>query len=888
MTLYMPLFRTCSTLRSLTQLHAHLIVTGLHNDPLPSTKLIESYSQMGSLHSSRLVFDTHPSPDSFMLGVLIKCYLWNHLFHQVVSLYHSHIHMGSFVFVYPSVLKAVSGVGDLVTGRKVHGTVIKSGLEADAVIGTSLLGMYGELCCLDDAQKVFDEMPQRDLVSWSSVISCYVENGRPSEGLKMFRRMVSEQISPDKITLLSVAEGCAKVGCLRLVKSIHGYAIRSDMVGDASLSNALIIMYGQCGHLQRAEGLFKFLADRSTACWTSMISSYNRNECFREALASFIRMQESQVEPNAVTMINALYPCARLGRLKEGKSVHCFILRKAMDLGDLDLGPPLVEFYAACWEPSSCHKLLYITENIVSWNILISFYAREGLHDNAMVLFANMLGKGLMPDSYSLASSISASASIGSIEFGQQIHNHAMKRGFIDEFVQNSLIDMYLKCGFADLAYLVFDKITEKSIVTWNCMISGLSQNGLSVAALKLFDQMYFNCLKIDEVTLLCAIQACSNLGYLEEGKWIHHKIIVFGVQSDLYINTALVDMYAKSGDLQTAKRVFDIMPEKSVVTWSAMIAAYGVHGQMIAAGSLFTKMVESGIRPNEVTFMNILSACRHAGSMEAGKFYFNSMRDYGIEPNIEHFASIVDLLSRAGDLDGAHKIIKSMLFPIDSSIWGALLNGCRIHGRKDLIRQINKDLQEISTDDTGYYTLLSNIYAEGGYLQESRAVRTKMEGMGLKKVPGYSTVEDWWCLDLVTSLVKKGAQKITLSIGDGANDVSMIQAAHVGVGISGLEGMQAVMASDFAIAQFRYLADLLLVHDRWSYLRICKVMTHFFYKNLTFTLTQFWFTFQAGFSGQRFYDDWFQSSYNVIFTALPVIIVGLFDKVAYYLPHYF
>ncbi|KAL0408647.1 UNVERIFIED_CONTAM: Phospholipid-transporting ATPase 3 [Sesamum radiatum] len=130
-----------------------------------------------------------------------------------------------------------------------------------------------------------------------------------------------------------------------------------------------------------------------------------------------------------------------------------------------------------------------------------------------------------------------------------------------------------------------------------------------------------------------------------------------------------------------------------------------------------------------------------------------------------------------------------------------------------------------------------------------------------------------------VTSLVRKGANRITLSIGDGANDVSMIQAAHVGVGISGQEGMQAVMASDFAIAQFRFLTELLLVHGRWSYLRICKVVTYFFYKNLTFTLTQFWFTFHTGFSGQRFYDDWFQSLYNVIFTALPVIIIGLFDK---------
>ncbi|KAL5761914.1 hypothetical protein ACOSP7_018178 [Xanthoceras sorbifolium] len=130
-----------------------------------------------------------------------------------------------------------------------------------------------------------------------------------------------------------------------------------------------------------------------------------------------------------------------------------------------------------------------------------------------------------------------------------------------------------------------------------------------------------------------------------------------------------------------------------------------------------------------------------------------------------------------------------------------------------------------------------------------------------------------------VTSLVKKGAKKITLSIGDGANDVSMIQAAHIGVGISGQEGMQAVMASDFAIAQFRFLTDLLLVHGRWSYLRICKVVLYFFYKNLTFTLTQFWFTFQCGFSGQRYYDDWFQSLYNVIFTSMPVIMLGLFDK---------
>ncbi|KAJ1389820.1 Tetratricopeptide-like helical domain superfamily [Sesbania bispinosa] len=538
MTLYMPLFRSCSTLRSLTQLHAHLMVTGLHYDPLASTKLLESYAQMGCLQSSRLVFYSYPSPDSFMFGVLIKCYLWNHLFDQVVSLYNHHVHTGSHLtqncsFLYPSVLRAASGVGDLVVGRKVHGRIVKSGFSTDPVIGTSLLGMYGELCCLNDARKVFDEMCERDLVSWSSIVSCYVENGKPREGLEMFRWMVSEGIKPDSVTLLSIAEACAKIGCLRLAKSVHGYVVRKDMVDDASLNNSLIVMYSQCGYLCRAKGLFEYITDPSTACWTSMISSYNQNGCFEEAIDDFIRMQESEVEPNAVTMISVLYSCARLGRLKEGKSVHCFILRKAVDASDLDLGPALIDFYAACWKISSCLKLLHLSgnSNVVSWNTLISFYDQEGLYDEAMILFAHMLAEGLMPDSFSLASSISASASAGSVQFGQQIHSHVMKRGFMDEFVQNSLMDMYSKCGFVDLAYTIFDKIMQKSIVTWNCMICGFSQNGISVEALNLFDEMYFNCLEINEVTFLSAIQASSNLGYLEKGKWIHHKIIVSGTR---------------------------------------------------------------------------------------------------------------------------------------------------------------------------------------------------------------------------------------------------------------------------------------------------------------------------------------------------------------------
>ncbi|KAJ9707830.1 hypothetical protein PVL29_000075 [Vitis rotundifolia] len=634
MILYMPLFRRCATSTTLTQLHAHLFITGLHRHPPASTKLIESYAQMGIFESSKRVFDTFPKPDSFMWGVLIKCYVWGGFFEEAVSLYHEMVYQDQTQisnFVFPSVLKACSGFGDLGVGGKVHGRVIKCGFESDAVVETSLLCMYGEMGCLDDACKVFDTMPIRDVVAWSSIVLNFVQNGQASEGLDMFSQMISE----------------ANVPCWM------------------------------------------------TAPWTPMISCYNQSGCFQEALKVFAKMQEFKMEPNQVTMVRVLCACARLGRVKEGKSVHGFVIRRAMD-PELDfLGPALMDLYADTGNLRDCHKVFETIEEktILSWNILISISTRNGQPEEALLLF-------------------------------------------------NALIDMYAKCGFVHSANKIFEKIKEKSLVTWNSMICGFSQNGYSVEAITLFDQMYMNCVKMDRLTFLSVIQACSHLGYLEKGKWVHHKLITYGLRKDSYLDTALTDMYSKCGELQMAHGVFDCMSERSIVSWSVMIAGYGMHGQINATISLFNQMLGSGIKPNDITFMHILSACSHAGAVEEGKLYFNSMSEFGVDPKHDHFACMVDLLSRAGDLNGAYQIITSLPFPANSSIWGALLNGCRIHKRMDIIKSIEKNLLDVDTADTGYYTLLSNIYAEEGTWDKFGKVRSMMKSKGLRKVPGYSTIE--------------------------------------------------------------------------------------------------------------------------------------------------
>ncbi|KAM7487475.1 hypothetical protein LguiB_024959 [Lonicera macranthoides] len=747
MTLYMPLFRSCTTSRTLTQLHAHLIVTSLHKNQLASTKLIESYAQMGLLQSSTLVFHSFPNPDSFMWGVLIKSHVWYGFFQEAISLYHNMLHNLTQIssFIFPSILRACSGFGDLGTGQKVHGRIIKLGFESDPVVQTSLLNVYGETRCLSDACKVFEEMPVRDIVLWSSIISSHVQNGQASEGLELFCEMVVQGIEPDSVIMLSVAEACTELGLSREGKSIHGYVVRREIQGNGSIDNSLIAMYGKCGDLFSAKELFKNVVHPCTSSWTAMITCYNQCGCYKEALDIFVEMLVYNAEPNAVTIMGILCSCARLGWLKGGKSVHGFAIRKVIDPEHDLVGSALIDLYANCGNLRDCHKIFDTTRErkIVSWNMLISGYGREGMAEEALLLFVQMLKKAILPDSFTLASVISACGNVDFPQFGQQMHSCVIKTGVLNEFVHNSLIDMYSKCGFVDSAYMIFEDNQEKSVVTWNSMICGFSQNGNSVEAITLFDQIYSKCLEMDEVTFLSAIQACSNLGYLEKGKWLHHKLIAYGVTKDTYINTALTDMYAKCGDLQMAQRVFDSMLERSVVTWSAMIGGYGMHGRINTSISLFNKMVESRIKPNEITFMNLLSACSHAGYVETGKQYFNSMKkDYGVEHNLEHIVCLVDLLSRAGELNDAYRIVNFMPSVADASIWGALLNGCRIHRRMDMIKNIERDLVNKNMDDTGYYTLLSNVFAEGGDWDEFRKVRLMMKSVGLRKVHAYSTIE--------------------------------------------------------------------------------------------------------------------------------------------------
>lgn len=302
---------------------------------------------------------------------------------------------------------------------------------------------------------------------------------------------------------------------------------------------------------------------------------------------------------------------------------------------------------------------------------------------------------------------------------------------------------MYAKCGDVGNARLIFDKMSNRDLVSWTSMISGYAHNGCNTETLEFFCLMQQSGVKANRVSLLSALLACGNLGALRRGECFYCYAIKTGFEPDILVATAVVDMYAKCGSLDLARLVFELADDKDVVCWTAMIASYGYHGLGKDAIAVFDQMVEAGVNPNHATFTSLLSACSHSGLLEEGGRYFHSMSDtFGVEPKLNHYACMVDILGRRGKLYEAQELIEHMPMDPDSSLWGSLLGACQIYGDVDLAERIADRIFELNTNHSGYYVLLSNIYAAKSRWNDVERVRKLMVGRKVSNAQGFSMIE--------------------------------------------------------------------------------------------------------------------------------------------------
>ncbi|KAK6232216.1 hypothetical protein SCA6_002289, partial [Theobroma cacao] len=383
--------------------------------------------------------------------------------------------------------------------------------------------------------------------------------------------------------------------------------------------------------------------------------------------------------------------------------------------------------------------------NIFSWNSLIRGYSLIGNQSREPIfLYKKLVKKGYpSANTFTLAFVLKACSNLLAFEEGQQVHARVFRSGFgSNPFVQTGLVNFYAKCENMGLAKKVFYEIPERNLVAWSTMISGYAMMGSVNEAFGAFREMQKVGIVPDEVTMVSVISACAAAGALDIGRWVHAYIEKQMIEIDIMLSTALVNMYAKCGCIEKAKELFERMPVKDQKAWSSMIVALAVHGLAEEALEAFSRMEESKVKPNHVTFVGILAACAHSGLVSEGRRYWSSMIESGIEPSIEHYGCMIDLLCRASLVGEAYNFVQTMPFSPNAVIWRTLLVGCQKNKMLHKGEIAAEQLLALEPLNTENYILLSNLYASVSQWEKMSHVRKMMKEKGIKGVPGCTSIE--------------------------------------------------------------------------------------------------------------------------------------------------
>ena len=720
---------------------------GVEPDVFLGNSLVNMYAKCGIVDTAQQVFNKMPQRDVVSWNMLIAGYAHQRQFEEAVKLLERMVQEGTrpdnYTFV--SILNACADPKTLGKISGIHAQLIKAGFELDLRVGTALIKAYLKCGSFINARSVFNKMPNRDVVTWTTMIAGLAQHDQAEEAFSYFQQMKREGVNPDQVTFVSLLNACASPAALRVGKNIHALIKEAGLDLEFYVGTALVSMYAKCGSMVDACEVFDNMEIRDVVSWTAMIAGFAQYGLMEEAFNLFHRMRASGIEPNRVTFMSVLNACARPEALEQGKKLHSYITRAGFG-SDVHVTTALLSMYAKCGNLRKAQEMFekLPKSSVVAWNAMITGYAQKKHYEEAFETFQRMQAEGIKPNSVTFTSILNACASPVALEQGKWVHSQIVKGGLeADLHVANALISMFARCGDMVSAEGIFHKIHRRDLVSWNSMIAGLMQHGHDKEAFKLFYQLRGDKIKPNQVTYLSILTACANPGALEQGRRIHGHIIEARLETDSLVGTALISMYSKCGSVEEAYQVFEKLPGRNSFLCTAMITAYAQHGRGKQALELFEQMQQEGIKPDMVTFIGLLSACTKAGLVNEGLGYFNSMsRVYSIEPTVEHYGCMVDLYGRAGLLNEAIELLKNMPLEPNARLWGALLGACRIHGNVELAEEAAVKKLDLDPHDTGVYVLLSNIYAAAGKWEDATKLRNVMEDRGVVKEPGRSWLE--------------------------------------------------------------------------------------------------------------------------------------------------
>lgn len=554
--------------------------------------------------------------------------------------------------------------------------------QRDIISWNTMIFGYAGIGNMGFAQSLFDSMPERDVVSWNSLLSCYLNNGVNLKSIEIFVKMRSLKIPHDYATFAVVLKACSGTEDYGLGLQVHCLAIQMGFENDMVTGSALVDMYAKGKRLDDAFQVFYEMPERNLVCWSAVIAGYVQNDQFIEGIKLFKDMLKEGIGVSQSTYASVFRSCAGLSAYKLGAQLHGHALKA--DFGyDSIVGTATLDMYAKCDSMSDSQKLFNKLPNPTrqTYNAIIVGYAREDKGLKALEIFQSLQKSYLGFDEISLSGALTACAVIKGHLEGIQLHGLAFKYGLgFNVCVANTILDMYGKCGALREACLIFDEMERRDAVSWNAIIAAHEQNEEVEKTLSLFVSMLQSTMEPDDFTFGSVVKACAGQQALNPGMEIHGRIIKSGMGLDWFVGSALVDMYCKCGMLVEAEKIHDRIEEQTTVSWNSIISGFSSQKQSENAQRYFSRMLEIGVIPDNFTYATVLDICANLATVELGKQIHAQILKLQLHSDVYIASTLVDMYSKCGNMQDSRLMFEKAP-KRDYVTWSAMICAYAYHG---------------------------------------------------------------------------------------------------------------------------------------------------------------------------------------------------------------
>ncbi|MCL7027141.1 hypothetical protein MKW94_012134 [Papaver nudicaule] len=593
---------------------------------------------------------------------------------------------------YSWLLEGCLNSGSLMDAKRIHGRILKSGFSEESILCGKLIDFYLGFDGLEDAMKMFDEMAVRDVSSWNSTISGFLDKNLYSQAFSLFSDMIAENTCPSSTTFASILKACSRGNvAFRCIEEVHSKAIRYGFATDPIVGNPLIDLYFKNGFIKSARSIFDKLHSRNSVSWVAMISGCSKNGHEEEAVQIFCQMLKSRTAPTPYVFSSVLSASTKIGLFELGEQLHALVFKWGFS-SETYVCNALLSLYSRCGNFLSAERVFteMISPDEITFNSLISGLSQHGFSEKALRLFEMMQLRGMKPDCVTIASLLSACTSLKETQKGQQLHSYSLKAGLLsDIIIEGSLLDLYVNCCDLQTAREFFNSTTTVNIVLWNVMLMAYGQSGNLSESLEIFTQLQIEGLRPNQYTYPSILRTCTSLGAMDLGEQIHTHVIKTGFELNVYVCSVLIDMYAKHGKLDIAREILERLPAKDVVSWTAMLAGYAQDGQCIEALKLFKEMQIQGIRSDNIGFSSALSACAGIQALNQGQQIHAQSYIVGYSMDLSVGNSLVNLYARCGKVQDAYLAFRIIDNVKDEISWNGLISGFSQSGHSEEALQV-------------------------------------------------------------------------------------------------------------------------------------------------------------------------------------------------------